>query len=69
MSILSNNYKSKPWLRPFILGVVVAGLTAAGASWVAPLAVPLIHEALCGDRVDCSISIPKPTEIPIPSKK
>lgn len=66
MSVLSNMYRNKPWVRPLVLLVVGAALGAGSVGYIAPAVLPILHEMLCNGQPGCSGVMP--TVPPIPEK-
>lgn len=64
MSWLTNNYKNKPFVRPFVLLALGAALGAGGQAYLSPVLLPLIHEMLCGGKEGCSMNMPNVPELP-----
>lgn len=69
MSILSNQYRNKPWVRPLVLMAVGAALGAGGYAYLSPLLLPILHEGLCDGKPGCSYNMPQVPEIPQPTPK
>jgi hypothetical protein len=68
VSILTNLYRNRPYMRVIILLATGAILGAGGYGYLAPIVLPIVHEGLCNGNPNCS-KMPEIPEIPEKPKK